>query len=31
VASARRFPRWYPNSQFRGSRRHDSGPEAEAE
>jgi Zn-dependent M28 family amino/carboxypeptidase len=31
VANARRFPRWYPNSQFRGSRRHDSGPEAEAE
>ena len=28
VARSRRFPRWYPNSEFRGSRRH--APDAEA-
>jgi Zn-dependent M28 family amino/carboxypeptidase len=31
VAASRRFPRWYPNSQFRGSRRHAAGSEAEAQ
>jgi len=31
VANSRRFPRWYPNSQFRASRRHAAAPEAEAE
>jgi Zn-dependent M28 family amino/carboxypeptidase len=31
VASSRRFPRWYPNSQFRGSRRHATDPDADAE
>jgi Zn-dependent M28 family amino/carboxypeptidase len=31
VASSRRFPRWYPNSPFRGSRRHAAPAEPEAE
>jgi Zn-dependent M28 family amino/carboxypeptidase len=31
VASSRRFPRWYPNSQFRGSHRRVPASEAEAD
>jgi Zn-dependent M28 family amino/carboxypeptidase len=31
VAMSRRFPRWYPNSQFRGSRRQAAAPQADAD
>jgi len=31
VANSRRFPRWYPNSQFRGSHRRPAEPEAAAD
>jgi Zn-dependent M28 family amino/carboxypeptidase len=31
VASSRRFPRWYPNSPFRGSHRHAASLDADAE
>jgi Zn-dependent M28 family amino/carboxypeptidase len=31
VASSRRFPRWYPNSQYRGSNRHAPAAEADAD
>ena len=31
VASSRRFPRWYPSSEFRGSHRHAAAPDAAAD